>query len=266
MDTFEFNEKIPHDCRDNWMDRGDGQISDAPVLVYKIYGSCRRQRCLSYEQLGSAHTGGHCHSPCREENEVVNVPHGTEFATVDKLRIKNIRIIQKRPNPRCVGHWDIRAKFTFEYLLTFWDDDGNEISSVEASNAFVAKETLLGSSGDDDRVIGTNFCGDGEMLLFDTSPFVMVRGKAVSLDVSIHHSECQSEARVDIGLFSDISLFRPMCLNVLSKLSDIPDLCEDVAFDPCSYFMDDKYSLLTFTAGESGLNDAARSLKSSARA
>ncbi|MCL2217631.1 MAG: hypothetical protein FWB91_11520 [Defluviitaleaceae bacterium] len=239
-------------------------MEDKCVIAYKAYESCRCQNCLTSEQLGPARAACRCSGPCRGNGDIIIAPSDTAFVTADNLRIENIRIVHKQPNSLRAGYWDVRVKFVFEYLLTFWGDDGCVISQAEAANTFVMKKTIFGLAGDG-RVIGTDLCG-GESTLQDTKPFVMVKGKAVALDVNLQHGECYGEVHVSIGLFSDIALFRPTGLCIQARACGIPSECEDTALSPCDYFMADKKALLDFTAGESGLNEAARSLNFSAPA
>ncbi|MCL1842756.1 MAG: hypothetical protein FWF79_02995 [Defluviitaleaceae bacterium] len=206
------------------------------IIAYNIYGSCRRQQCLTSKELSPAHAACNVCGTGRGKSDIINPPDNTEFAVVDGLKIRDIKILHKQPNPRREGFWDIRIKYVFEYLLTFFDDAGSEISRVEAVNTFISKETLFGKRGDN-GVIGTDLFKNPENILIKQLPRVLVKGAAVALDVKILNDECRSEVHVDIGLFSDISLLRLEEINVLTNDATAPDECEYTAFDPCDYFL-----------------------------
>ena len=209
------------------------------IIALKVYDNCRRQECLTHENLGPSRAVAHCSDDNLMKSSIIRPPQGTASVTIDELKIKKIYMQKKRPNPLKAGYWDLSIGFLFEYLLSFWDFSGCVISNVKASNAFTMKATLHGSIGND-MVVATDLCSKDKGFISDTAPYIWVDANAICLDAEIHrnsHRDCHDEVRVKIGLFSLIKLLRLEDINVESKGFFIPDECRD-ADDSCKYFVD----------------------------
>ena len=229
MDTSEHKTGFA-DCKNN-------KMKDERIFAYKIYANCRQQDCLTHEEIGPARADDCDCTPCSGQEKIINPPCGTCFVTIDNLKIKTIKILHKHPNLRCAGFWNIRIKFTFEYVLTFWDDNGCIINHANAHNNYIMKKTLFGSTGNNMAIVTDLYQGEKNMHL-DAAPFILAKGKATALDAEIHHGACGSEVLVTIGLSSIITLFRQADLKVLSKGCYFHNECdENSALNPCEYFM-----------------------------
>lgn len=214
-------------------------LKDEHIISYKVYDSCRRQNCLTHKQLGPSRTSSCCSGDSTTESNIIRPPQRAASVTVDGLSIKKIYITKKRPNPFKSGYWDLNIGFVFEYLLTFWEFDGCEISTVEAGNVFNMKATLHGSNGNG-LVIATDLYSSDSGLICNKTPFFWVGGNAICLDAEIHrnsHQDCHNEVWVKIGLFSVIKLLRLASLSVSSKGFCIPNECDEPV-DPCRAFAD----------------------------
>ena len=220
------------------------KVKDECIVAYKVYDSCRRQNCLTANELGPAMTaeageiGGHHH----EAGEVIRPPAGTTSVSMEKLKISKIHVIDKKPCPFRNGFWDVTIKYAFEYCLTFYDSAGCILEQVKAKNFFNAKTALFGSHGSD-LIVGTDlFSRDSESITFEAAPFIWVEAKAVGLDARLHHHRRErghGEVLITIGLFSILKLFRLVHLNVQSTGFCIPDECEGSHdINPCDYFAD----------------------------
>ena len=223
------------------------KVKDECIVAYKIYDSCRRQNCLTANELGPARyaVSGCCDGQEYQAGETIRIPDGATSVTMDKLQVEKIHVIDKKPCPFRNGFWDIGIKYTFSYNLTFRDSGGCFICEVEARNFFNSKTTLFGSSGGD-IIVGTDlFSRDAESITFEAAPFMWIEAKAIGLEARLHHHRGGGEHRrgevlVTIGLFSILKLFRLVHLNVQSTGFCVPEECEDTSHDinPCEYFAD----------------------------
>ena len=218
------------------------RIKDECIIAQKVYDSCRRQNCLTPTELGPAraacqHEAGESKY---EEGEVIHPHHNATSVTMDDVKIKKIKVVDKQPSPFRQGYWDVDIRFVFEYRLTFREAGGCKLHHVDATSQFNMKSTLFGSTGAD-LVIGTDlYKGAGET--FSAAPFIWVEAKAIGLDAKIYHGHGHGkghhkEVHVTIGLFSILKLFRLVHLNVQSKGFCIPNECADQgSISPCEYF------------------------------
>ncbi|MCL1842569.1 MAG: hypothetical protein FWF79_02030 [Defluviitaleaceae bacterium] len=220
------------------------KVKDECIVAYKVYDSCRRQNCLTVNELGAA-----VHARKTEEPELLSAseghpivpPEDATSVTMGKVRVASIKVLDKQTNPFKPGFWDVDIEFKLEYTLTF-RIPGEEDKEVEARSVFTMKSTLFGSMGSD-LAIGTDLYGDGkDKSLFSASPFVWVEAKAIGLAAKIHRShgrpDSHGEVHVTIGLFCILKLFRLVHLNVQSRGFCIPDECRERNIDPCEYFQD----------------------------
>ena len=236
--------------------RSDGaydhrHLREERIIAFKVYDSCRQQNCLTYEELGPARAAeqlciGEEH---HREGDIIKPPPNAASATVDKLKVKRIIIVDKQPSPFKSGYWDVDVKFVFEYRITFREADACVITCIKANNIYNMKVCLFGSIGSD-LVIGTDLLrAFGDSATFEAEPFVLVEAKAVALHAQLHYahhhehheSDAQAtEVRVTIGLFSIIKLFRLVNLTVESRGFDIPDECTPAPSPvcPCAFFED----------------------------
>lgn len=224
------------------------RIKEECLIALKIYDSCRKQDCLTDEQIGPARAA---ESICIgddqyiHEGDIIVPPTNAASVTIDRLRIKKIIIVDKEPNPFRNGYWDIDLKYVFEYKLTFREADGCTIGSMKANSIFNKKVTLFGSVGSD-LVIATDLFHDTTGGLIEAEPFVMADGKAVALCATLVYSRRSGldegavplEVHVTIGLFTIIRLFRVVDLSVESRGFCVPNECQDEVCptNPCDFF------------------------------
>jgi hypothetical protein len=211
-----------------------------------------QQDCLTPHIIGPARAYENTDlcGECVTEGEVISPPSGAASVSADKLTLKKILVVSKEMNAFRPGYWDIELKFVFVYTLIFRDASGDVMCSIKATNIFNKKVTLFGSYGSD-IVIGTDlFCNLDETQGAD--PFVMVEGKAISLDAELKYCKCHSECGgfepydqaqgavevlVTIGLFTIIKLFRIVNLSVESRGFCIAEECEEISpLNPCEFF------------------------------
>jgi hypothetical protein len=186
---------------------------EAKIIAHKIHDICRRQKCLTHKELGPSRTSG-C---CGNGGDIIRPPQNATSVTFDNLRVKKIYVQKKSPNPFKEGYWDLTFGFVFEYLITFWEMGGCEISTVEAGNAYSMKVTMHGGKDDSDgMVIATDspFASGG--LISAATPFFRASANAVILDAEIYNNpyqDCRDEVHMRIGLFTVVQLLRFACLN-----------------------------------------------------
>ena len=225
------------------------RIREERIIAFKVYDSCRQQNCLTHAEIGPARAAeqlcvGEEH---HREGDVIKPPPCAASATMDKLKIKRILILDKQPSPFKTGYWDVDVKFVFEYRLTFREIDASKICSIRAQNTYTMKVSLFGSVGSG-LVIGTDLLkAFGDSATFDAEPFVIAEAKAVALHAQLHYSHHgrhegdeprAKEVHVTIGLFCIVKLFRLVNLFVESKGFDIPDECSPAPspVNPCLVF------------------------------
>jgi len=251
------------------------RLREERIIAFKVYDSCRRQNCLTHSEIGPARAaeqlcvGDEQH----KEGDIIKPPYNAASASVDRLRIKRIIIVDKQPSPFKNGYWDIDIKFVFEYRITFREADACVISSIKANNIHNMKVTLFGSVGSD-LVIGTDLLrAFGDSATFEAEPFVLVESKAVSLHAQLHyprhhdhHPDMETQAievRCTIGLFVIVKLFRLVNLSVESRGFDIPDECESgtpTPISPCAYFEEMDFPMDIFAPPQKREFDAGLSL------
>lgn len=245
------------------------RLREECIIALKVYDSCRGQDCLTPRDIGPARSAERvCIDGINiNEGDIINPPDEAAAVTIDKLRIKRVIIVSKKPYPFRDGYWEVELKFVFEYRLTFREADGSIICSIKAHSIYNKKVTLFGSTGSD-LVLATdllNGCG-GDSTTLDSEPFILVESKAVALSAELKYS-CKkrkhpcghddrddrgdrdgmdimsidssrpNEVLVTIGLFSIIKLYRIVNLNVESRGFCIPPECENISpLDPCEFF------------------------------
>jgi len=237
------------------------RVREERIIAFKVYDSCRHQNCLTPSEIGPARAAeqlcvGDEH---HKEGDIIRPPANAASATVDKLKIKRIVIVDKQPSPFKNGYWEIDIKFVFEYRITFREADACVISSIKANNIHNMKVCLFGSVGSG-LVIGTDLMrAFGDAATFEAEPFVLIEAKAMSLNAKLHYpkhhkhsrEECEDKATevwVTIGLFCIIKLFRLVNLSVESRGFDIPDECGPMPspISPCAFFEDMEFPMDLF--------------------
>jgi len=230
------------------------KVKDECIVAYKVYDSCRRQNCLTANELGPALAAGDYNEFELCAGDVIRPPAGTTSVSMEQLKISKIHVVDKKPCPFRNGFWDIGIKFAFEYVLVFRDSGGCILANINARNFFNSKTTLFGSHGSD-LIVGTDlFSRDSESITFEAAPFIWVEAKAVGLDAKLHHHRHGGEHRrhgevlVTVGLFTILKLFRLVHLNVQSTGFCIPEACSDTHdINPCEYFADLEFPMDIFS-------------------
>lgn len=259
MPTFEFNKKINEPASVENITAADEKLDpkrlrEESIIALKVYDACRQQDCLTEDELGPARAAEEC---CIEEEhyaegEIIVPPHNAASATIDKLKVKKVIIVDKEPCPFKNGYWDVDLKYVFEYRLIFREADGSTIGAIKANNIFNRRVTLFGSQGSD-IVLSTDLfvSHHGESAMLDADPYILVEAKGVALSAELkyscgvrgghHHMEGEHANRVKvmIGLFSIIKLYRIVTLLVESKGFAVPPECQDISpLNPCEFFDD----------------------------
>lgn len=253
MAAFELTSRSHHDApatevQDQSLD--PRRLREECIIALKVYDSCRQQDCLTEDLIGPARAaectcidGEHIN-----EGDIIVPPRQAAAVTIDRLRVKKIIIVEKKPNPFKKGFWDIDIKYVFEYRLTFREADGNLIGSIKANSIFNKKVTLFGSNGSDIVLATDLFSRHTDTETIDAEPFILVEAKAVELSAEIRYRRCgnrpdddsalePSSVDVTIGLFTIIKLFRIVNLTVQSRGFCIPPECEEISpLNPCDFF------------------------------
>lgn len=240
------------------LDRNCGNVSgniagtsnhnkDECIIALKVYDSCRQQDCLDSSILGPARAADYstCCGQCYEEGEIIVPPSNAAGVTIDDLKLKNVVIVSKKPNPFRNGYWDVDLKYVFKYTIIFRDVSAGELCRVKARSVFNKKVTLFGSITTDSLISTDLFSNEGGSADLCADPFVLVESKAVALAAELRYNPCccgegenaATEVDVTIGLFTIIKLFRLVNLVVVSKGFCIPEECEDISsLSPCEFF------------------------------
>ncbi len=227
----------------------NGNIKQECIIALKVYDSCRQQDCLDCDILGPARAA-RCTTYCGqtvEEGEIIVPPSNAAGVTIDNLKLKNVVIVSKTPNPFRNGYWDIDLKYVFSYHVIFRDVSANELCTVAARSVFNKKVTLFGSITTNSLISTDLFNSNGCSTDMDADPFILVESKAVALAAELRYCGCGCgcgdndnaavEVCVTIGLFTIIKLFRLVNLLVESRGFCIPEECEDLsALSPCEFF------------------------------
>ncbi len=219
---------------------------DECIIALKVYDSCRQQDCLTSDILGPARAA-HCTTYCNitiDEGEIIVPPSNAAAVTIDDLKLSNVVIVSKKPNPFRNGFWDIDLKYVFKYKLIFRDVSANELCCIKAKSVFNKKVTLFGSITTNSLISTDLFSNDGGSADLNADPFVLVESKAIALSAELKYICCcgddnnsAQEVNVTIGLFTIIKLFRLVNLVVESKGFCVPEECEDIsALSPCEFF------------------------------
>ena len=239
MGAFELHDTPVFAERPELLEHPEKKIKDECIIAHKVYDSCRRQNCLTANELGPARAAGMCTlgENTFSEGDIIHPMPGATSVGMENVKIKRIKVVDKQPSPFRAGFWDVDIKYVFEYRLAFRETGGCVLHHVDAISQFNMKATLFGSQGAD-LVVGTDlYKGSGET--FQADPFIWVEAKAVGLDAKIQHGHGHHhrEVHVTIGLFSILKLFRLVHLNVQSKGFCIPEECADTGnINPCEYF------------------------------
>lgn len=179
MGAFELN----NDCTtDNVSDTR--RLKEECIIALKVYDFCRQQDCLTGDVIGPARAAED-KTICGEhicEGEVIDPPPEAASVSIDKLKVKKVIVVNKRPNAFKNGFWDVDLKYVFVYKLTFREVDGSIIGCIWASSTFTKKITLFGSIGTD-IVISTDLFNDqnNDSYTLDSDPFILVEANVVAM-------------------------------------------------------------------------------------
>ena len=213
------------------------RVIDECVIAHKVYDSCRRQNCLTVQDIGEA---------LAEEHVVIDgveIPPGGSIippaaavsVAMDNVRIKSITV-DKHPSPFRAGYWEIGVKYDLVYDLTFREAKGTSGQTVKAMNVYDIKVTMFGSVSSDLSVV-TDMYQETNKPTLSAAPYTWVEAKVIGLDSKIAQGVNQKQINVTVGLFSILKLFRLVHLNVQSKGFCVPGVCKDIGkVDPCKYF------------------------------
>lgn len=117
-----------------------------------------------------------------KEDEIIDAPNNAVTVSIDKMKVKKIVIVDKKPNTFKKGYWDIDIKYVFVYRITFREADGCKIGSIKAYSVYHKRVTMFGSEGQD-LTIGTDLFdafGNGGTTL-EGDPYVLVEAKASTI-------------------------------------------------------------------------------------
>lgn len=216
---------------------GGGKLKDECIVAHKVYDSCRRQNCLTVNEIG----------PALVEEDVdidgtqiaagtpVIPPSNAVSVTMDTVHVKAITIVDKQPSPFRAGFWDIDIKYDMIYNLSFRDSAGC-VTTVKAMSVFGVKTTMFGSISSEVTIV-TDMYKDAIAPVISSAPFVWAEAKCLGLDAKIVQGAYAKEVQVTIGLFCIVKLFRLVHLNVQSKGFCIPKECKEQGkINPCEYF------------------------------
>jgi len=213
------------------------RVIDECVIAQKVYDSCRRQVCLTVDDIGEA---------LAEEPVVIDdveipaggslfAPRDAVAVSMDCIKIKSITI-DKQPSPFRIGYWDVSLKYVITYKLIFRTANGGDGLVVKAMSIHDAKVTMFGSVSSDLTVVTDMYQSDNSPILTD-APYCWAEAKAIGLDARIVQGMSHRQINVTIGLFSILKLFHFVHLNVQSKGFCTPGVCKEVGnIDPCKYF------------------------------
>lgn len=180
MGAFELENNKSADCEST----NSRKVKEECIIALKVYDSCRQQDCLTPDEIGPSRaaedkTIGDVNI-C--EGDVIDPPSLSSSVTVDRLKVKKVIVVSKKPNPFKNGFWDIDLKYVFLYRITFREADGGVIGSIWANSIFNKKITLFGSIGTD-IVLSTDLFNDdcNDSYTLDSDPFILVESKAVAI-------------------------------------------------------------------------------------
>jgi hypothetical protein len=218
---------------------GHNAVKDECLIAQKVYDSCRRQNCLTVNEIGPALSAEDIDHPDLKVSAGHRIvpPKNAVSVTMDKVNVSAIKVVDKQPSPFKTGYWDVDVKYDMTYKLTFRTSCG-KVTECPAMSVFTVKTTLFGSNNNE-IAIATDMYGDSGKPVLTGSPFTWVEAKCMGLEARIAQGAHEKEVHVIIGLFSIIKLFRLVHLNVQSKGFCIPKECIDQGkVNPCKYFDD----------------------------
>ena len=117
------------------------------------------------------------------KGETLVPPANAVSVNACNICVSDIAVLNKSPNPLNNGTWDVKIRFTFSYILKFYDNDNREIYSAPAFNTYTTSLSLYG--GND--LCGVNsfnelFCGCDH-----NGPFLSIDTNAVLLAASLRY-------------------------------------------------------------------------------
>ncbi len=257
MKDFDINSFMEHDSEERCYEHD--RLRQECIIANKVYDSVRSQDCLTPLEIGPSRAA---EDTCIgeqyiNEGEIIDPPNSVASVSVDKMKIKKIIIVDKKPSPFRNGYWDIDIKFVFSYRLTFREADGTKVGTVRANSIYNKRVTLFGSIGND-LTLSTDLIQEigGQSSTINGEPYVLVEAKAVALSAELkycrpkHNYGCDvpsptprrpmndpNEVLVTIGLFSIIKIFRIVNLTVESRGFCVPPEGEDInPLNPCDFF------------------------------
>ncbi|MCL2406732.1 MAG: hypothetical protein FWC95_02260 [Defluviitaleaceae bacterium] len=220
-------------------------VKQESIFTPKIYDSCRKQDCLTEEELGFARYASDqtIGEEQHRESDLIFAPRGAASVLIEDLCIRRIIISNKRANVFKRGYWDVDVEYVFEYTTIFHDAHGRHVGEAEAISNFRRRVTLFGSMGSGIS-IETDLIPYPDSPTHNHDPFVLVEAKAMALAAHLvpHHGEHghgrhRNVISVTVGLFSIIKLFRLVTLLVESRGFSIPRECDDFTpVNPCDFF------------------------------
>lgn len=263
MPTFEFNKKPQNEqvtekpakavdaAEATSAELDSRRLREECLISLKVYDSCRKQECLTENEIGPARAAedGSIDGQDYNEGEIIIPPNKAASVSVDYLYVKKVLIVDKRPCQFKNGFWDIDIKYVFEYELTFREADGTSFEPIKANSIYNKHVTLFGSFGGYIVTATDMFGMTGDEPRSNDSPIVFVEAKAIELSAEIKYPRhlCCNDGDNDemgwvnviIGLFSIVKLCRIVSLLVESKGFCTPPECEDICpLNPCEYFED----------------------------
>ena len=205
------------------------------LLACKTYDHCRWKGCLTFEHIGPAYATKCPTTPLCQEKSAITPSVGADFVTMDNLRIAKIFVLHKKPNPQRDGFWDLRIRFVFQYCLTFWDDEGNEISHISAESSYTLKTSLFGGCAERGLIYTDLF---KKHIDATNGPFVWACASATSLQAEI----VDYQVHITLGFFVVLSLACFEDIPIKAKKFQLPEECENIRdSDPCDHFIDLKF-------------------------
>jgi hypothetical protein len=239
------------------------RVKDECIIAYKVYDSCRKQKCLTGKELGPASDG----------ERKITPPSDAASVIMNDLRIEEIRVVDKKPSLFKPGYWEVTVDYTFVYELNFRDKNGRPIHhDCRGCNVYSMTVLLFGAQGAD-LVIGTDLPMQNNLQAaenlraaddaaglnmvinsnrtFTAAPNVWAEAKALGLDARLNRARDEVVVDITIGLFCIIKLVRLVHLNVQSRGFCIPEKCEEHCdIPPCEYFAGLDFPIDLFTPSE----------------